>query len=223
MMCSLAALTPRRASPVGSWRGCAGLPRYPRHPAPVTVRPMSDTAERCSSELALSLRAADPTALEELYKRWHRLVYSMALRSLGNTADAEDVTQQVFVSAWNSSATIEPERFVLPAWLLTITRRRVADELTRRSREQRRRSAAEAVAPSLDVPATEVAQRLVVTDHVDSLGEPRRTIVALAYYEDLSHEQISQNLGLPLGTVKSHIRRSLIQLRRTLQEIDDAS
>lgn len=223
MECSLAARARRRGSSVGRCCGYAAAARYRSHPAPATVGPMGDTAERCSSELALSLRNADPTALEELYQRWHRLVYSMALRSLGNAADAEDVTQQVFVSAWNSSATIEPERFVLPAWLLTITRRRVADELARRSREQRRRSAVEAVAPSPDVPETEVAQRLVVTDHVDNLGEPRRTIVALAYYEDLSHEQISESLGLPLGTVKSHIRRSLIQLRRTLKEVADAS
>src|SRR5690606_711589 len=68
-----------------------------------------------------------------------------------------------------------------------------------------------------------VVDRLVVAQQLESLGDPRRTILRLAFQEDLTHDQVAARLGLPLGTVKSHVRRGLIQLRQSLEEVHRAT
>jgi RNA polymerase sigma factor (sigma-70 family) len=157
----------------------------------------------------------DHVALEEAYRRYGTLVHSIALRAVGNSADAEDITQAVFVSAWRSREGFDPERAPLSAWLVMITKRRIADHW--RSAKQHL-SLDEA---PIDSPAEstigDVADQMLVSDELDRLGEPAGTIVRLAFFEDLTHAQIAEKTGIPLGTVKSHIRRSLDRLRSRLE------
>ncbi|GAA2733950.1 sigma-70 family RNA polymerase sigma factor [Pedococcus aerophilus] len=176
-------------------------------------------------DLAARFVSGSREALAEVYARWSALVYTVALRALDDAHDAEDVTQQVFVSAWGSRHTLRPREGALPGWLIGITRHRIADVRTQRYRRARNVAAVAALAPEVGSPPTEadIAQRLLVAHEVDRLGEPRASVLRMAFIEDLPQEEIARRLDLPLGTVKSHVRRGLVQLRNRLEEVDDVA
>jgi len=167
--------------------------------------------------------AGDDRALADAYARWSGIVYSLARRALGIDADAEDVTQQVFISAWRGRATFDPSKGPLGAWLIGITRRRIADALEARTKV-RRIEESWAASFEMDVQSelVDVAERLMIADELDRLEPVPRRVMALAFYGDLTHSEIADTTGIPLGTVKSHIRRSLGRLRTVLEVSDDA-
>lgn len=175
--------------------------------------------------LARALVGGSTDALAEIYRRWSSLVHTIALRSLGDAADAEDVTQQVFVSAWNGRHTFRPEQGSIQAWLVGITRHRVADLRTQRYRNHRNLQAValESAATPTVTDDAEWAQRLLLVRELEMMGDPRAAVIRMAFLEDRSHDDIAETLGLPLGTVKSHIRRGLLHLRQRLQEVERVS
>jgi RNA polymerase sigma factor (sigma-70 family) len=203
--------------------GSAALPVD--RPLPIAVRiPVSDFLKHNDdASLVESFKAGDERALATIYEHWARLVYGMALRSLGNVADAEDVTQHVFIAAWRGRAGFDPTRARLSAWLVGITKNTIADAHEKRARDRRDR---EAMIVDLDREVTawpdDLADRLVVADAVADLPVTPRQIMRLAFYDQLTHTQIAARLELPLGTVKSHIRRSLERLRSRLEVSEDA-
>ena len=177
------------------------------------------TALDDASALAQRFVAGDERALAEIYGQWSSLVYSLALRSLGDATDAEDVTQKVFVAAWQSRVRFDPERASLSAWLVGITRHTVADTHEARTR-QRLLTDQVASVTSDDVvssPEADLADRLVIADEMARLDPVPRAVVRLAFFDDLTHLQIAERLGIPVGTVKSHIKRSLSKLRGRLE------
>ena len=144
------------------------------------------------------------------------MVYTIALRCLGAHHDAEDVTQQVFVRAWRGRATFDPERGALGAWLVGITRRQVSraprGPAARPADGGPGRARRAAAGP---VPVSEqVVDAVVVADELGRLAPQVRAVMRLAFFDDLTHQQIAAVTGLPLGTVKSHLRRGLDRLRR---------
>jgi RNA polymerase sigma factor (sigma-70 family) len=179
-------------------------------------------------EVARLFAAGEERGLALAYERWAGQVHGMAVRAFGPGPDAEDVTQQTFVSAWTGRAGYRPEKGPLPAWLVGVARHKIADTWARRDRQRRETEAAVSdmqAAPSGPVTAgvdTEIADRFLVLDELDLLGQPQRGIIELAFFEDLTHAQIAARTGLPLGTVKSHIRRTLERLRTRL-EVDGAA
>ena len=170
-------------------------------------------------EVARRFVAGDERALAEIYGRWSSLIYSLALRSLGDVTDAEDATQKVFVSAWQSRHRYDAERASLSAWLVGITRNVIADTHAARARDRAivhhaMRHAAEEVVPGHE---NLLAERLVIADEMAQLDPVPRRVVHLAFFDDLTHTQIAARLDMPVGTVKSHIRRSLTKLRDRLE------
>jgi RNA polymerase sigma-70 factor (ECF subfamily) len=172
--------------------------------------------------LAASFAAGDERALAEVYGRWSSLVYTLALRGLGDVTEAEDVTQRVFVSAWQGRGGYDPAR-PLPGWLVGITRHRIADALAARSRDRTIEAALIATAGTDEGRhQPDLADRLLVADELARLEPVPQQVMRLAFFEDLTHAQIAERLALPLGTVKSHIRRSLDRLRARLEVNHDA-
>ncbi len=172
-------------------------------------------------DFATALAAGDgDAAFEEVYRRWSPLVHSVARRALGDGHEADDLTQRVFISAWRSRNSYDPAAGSLPGWLITITRRRIADRWAERTRD---RSTPDSDPPDGATGAglDGVVDRLVIADELARLGEPPGQIMRLALYEELTHTEIAERLDLPLGTVKSHIRRSLNRLRTRWEVIHD--
>ena len=163
--------------------------------------------------------AGDERALEEVYRRWSPIVFTLALRVLGDRGDAEDVTQKTFVSAWTSRASYDPAKGRLSTWLVTITRRRIADTLDARRRVRELHEKLQRFAVSDEPMSSEIdlGDRLLLADEIDRLEPDAQRVVRLAFYDDLTHQQIATRLDMPLGTVKSHIRRSLTRLRDRLE------
>ena len=174
-------------------------------------------------ELAERFRAGDEHALRTAYDRYGGAVFHLASRLLANRTDAEDVTQTTFVAAWQGRGTFDPERGGMLGWLLGIARRKAVDRLRVAERDGR----AVEVVRALPLPAAEesperILDRLVIADELASLPADQRRTLELAFYDDLTHPQISAVTGLPLGTVKSHLRRGMANLRRRW-EVDGAA
>lgn len=166
--------------------------------------------------------AGDVQALEEAYSRWGALVYTIALRGSGDSDDAADITQNVFLSAWLGRAGFDPSVGSLKSWLAVIAKRRLIDHLRRASvRPQSSMGdptqALEGVTTLGSALADTVVDQVVLADELRGLGQPAEQIMRLAFYEDMTHSQIAERTGLPMGTVKSHIRRSMVRLRDRLE------
>ncbi|WP_225803673.1 RNA polymerase sigma factor [Streptomyces sp. NK15101] len=167
----------------------------------------------------------DEACLREAYRRWGPLVHTVATRRLGDPEEAEDVTQQVFVGAWNSRSTFDPRRGSLKTWLMGITGRKVADALEKRSRHLRDVDAATAAAdtPARPEPlAGTLLDHMALTRAMEDLPDQQRLVLKTAFYEDLSQSRIAERTGLPLGTVKNHTRRGLTRLRKRLEADGEA-
>lgn len=170
-------------------------------------------------DLAWRFAAGEPETLRAVFDRHGPAVQRLARASLSDGADVDDVVQATFVSAWSGRHTYDPEKAGLLAWLLGIARRRIVDLLRARGRQHRDSAAAAAVAPAAEVVAESperVLDRLVIADELTRLPDPQREVLHLAFYADLTHTQIAERTGLPLGTVKSHLRRGMQHLRSQL-------
>jgi len=160
--------------------------------------------------------------LRQVYEAYKRLVYSYCSRTLG--ADrAADATQEVFVAAWKSRASFRRECGTLPGWLLGIARFKVID-MTRVQHRNGTATGQDLDDPDgiVDLRIDRVAERLLVTEALEQLPERAGQMVRAAFFDDLTHAQIAERYDVPLGTVKSDIRRGLDRLRRHLEGFDDA-
>jgi RNA polymerase sigma factor (sigma-70 family) len=173
--------------------------------------------------VAERFRCGDERAFELVYRRHVPLVYAVARRALRDVGEVEDVVQQVFIAAWQGRRRYCPEQADLSSWLVGITRHKILDAHAARVRRRRIEQEIQAGVPPVarDEPA-EVADRVLVVEELAHLDEAPRQVLGLAVFEDLTHVQIAARLEMPLGTGKSHIRRSLLKLRARVDRSDEA-
>jgi RNA polymerase sigma factor (sigma-70 family) len=158
--------------------------------------------------------ASGQADLEQAYRAHGSLVYGICRKALDEQA-AKEVTQDVFVSAWRGRDQFDPARGTLAGWLVGITKRRLIDHLRseRRHADRRTDEQTDAVDHSAEADVVQAAERIVLIEALRQLPDRTREIIELAYLRDLTHHDISERTGVPLGTVKSDIRRGLLRIR----------
>jgi len=164
----------------------------------------------------------EQVALGTLYDESSSLVYSMVLRVLGNVADAEEITMDVYTQVWKNAGGYDGSRGSVTAWLVTLARSRAIDRV--RSRTSRARK--EAPLPeTYDAPSTgnsperdteETQRRRRVMAALATLPAEQRELLELAFYGGLTHSELAERTGQPLGTVKTRIRMGMARLREHL-------
>jgi RNA polymerase sigma-70 factor (ECF subfamily) len=179
-----------------------------------------DDAPAAADDLvAATWIAGDESAVRLAWERYGSLVFTYCSRSLADRGAAADAVQETFVSAWRSRDRFDPHRGTLPAWLLGIARYRVLDAYRSTARTPAT-GLVDGLAdqPDPDRPTPDLlADRLLVARALETLGPRARQVVSLAFYSDLTQAEIAAKLGLPLGTVKSDMRRALQRLRTHLE------
>jgi RNA polymerase sigma-70 factor (ECF subfamily) len=170
----------------------------------------------------------DAQALNELLNRYQHIVFSTALYLLKNAALAEDLALAVFTWVWDKAGEYQPERAKVSTWLLMITRNRAIDQLRRQTARKEDRQVSWSgldIADDSSNPEAEVEERLQsdrLRGAVAGLPPEQSEILALAYFNGLTHQEIADRQGLPLGTVKTRIRLALQKLRESLVEEPEA-
>jgi RNA polymerase sigma factor (sigma-70 family) len=174
-----------------------------------------------SDEALLALVSrSDENALGELYDRYGRVAYGLALRILRDPAHAEDAVQEAFLAVWRSADRFLAERAKPSTWILTLVHRRAVD-LVRR--EERRRAEPLDVAPDPEGRATDDevglrSRRQIVQHALRQLPDDQREALELAYYGGFTQSELAERLGVPLGTIKSRMFAGLRRLRDLLAD-----
>lgn len=168
--------------------------------------------------------AGDPDAVRAVYREYARLVYSVAYKALSDRSLAEEATQQAFIQAWRESSTYDPTRELGP-WLATIARRAAIDI---HRREARRRHESLDATPSTDPALVSLPPSIErvydiweVRQALDQLSPEEATLVRLQHLDGLTHTEIADRLGLPVGTVKSRTYRVHRRLAGLLGHLRD--
>jgi RNA polymerase sigma-70 factor (ECF subfamily) len=163
--------------------------------------------------LVARVRAGDQQALSELYDRYSKVVYGVALRILHDTGAAEDLLQDIFLQLWRKPDAFDSSRGSLAAWLAVIARHRSIDRLRQRRPETD-------IEDCVIVTATDLrdeTERSLVIEKVrlvmNEMGPDQRTAMEMAFFEGLTHTEIAEKTGEPLGTIKTRIRSGLQMLR----------
>lgn len=178
------------------------------------------------TELLLAVHGGSPDALGLLYDRFSRLVYSLAWQITGDDGAAEEVAQEVFLQVWNKAATYQPELGKVSTWMASIARHRAIDYVRRRKTRPEETQVSWDTEEMPDLPDdTEVESEVESTQErrrihqaLGQLPAEQRGTLALAFFQGLSHQEIADTTGEPLGTVKTRIRLAMKKLKEMLEE-----
>lgn len=168
----------------------------------------------------------DENALSELYDRFSRLVFSIALNALNNPALAEEISQEVFFRVWTNAGSYRPEQGKVSTWIVGITRNRAIDEIRRMNARPEAKLAPwepaqlDLVDESMDVEENveQIQRHNYVRKAIAQLPIAQQQALAYAYFQGYTHREIAEILKEPLGTIKTRIRLAMNKLRDELEE-----
>jgi RNA polymerase sigma-70 factor, ECF subfamily len=190
-----------------------------------TILPPPVNEQSTDLEIFLAIQAQQVKALDLLYDRYSKLVYSTAIQLLNNVEEAEEVTQETFLRLWQRSGIYQPQRGSLSGFLITMSRSRSLDRIRSRSARQQKLQRIQTFTdhvsdynPPLEFVTVEERSNLV-REALKQLSPDDRQILEAAYYEGLSQSQLAERDGIPLGTVKSRARQALKKLRSALNHL----
>ncbi|MGD9711688.1 MAG: RNA polymerase sigma factor [Thermomicrobiales bacterium] len=181
-------------------------------------------SEQNDNLLIQEVAKGNPDALAALYDRHGRLAYSVAYRVLSDGPAAEEAVQDAFLTLWRKAGSFDASRGVgLRPWLLTIVRNASIDSIRRRNRYGSREVELDADAPfrGTDDPVAEVLlslDRTIIRQAMTQLPDEQRSAIEMAFFEGMTHREIAERSGLPLGTVKGRLRLGLHKLQESLTE-----
>ncbi|HEY4753173.1 MAG TPA: sigma-70 family RNA polymerase sigma factor [Candidatus Limnocylindrales bacterium] len=192
------------------------------------AEPDDAQAERRAQDAALLARIVDrdERAMEALFGRYARPLFSLALQITGAERFAQDVVQETFVAVWRDAARFDPERGAVGPWLFSLARHKAID-LVRREQNVRKRTAdvdleLEEAGDDVDDEAWQQIRRDRVHAAVAELTPVQREALELAFFQGLTHVEVADRLAIPLGTAKTRIRRALLRLRDILADSEAA-
>lgn len=178
-------------------------------------------------DLIARITRGDESALSSLYDRYGRLLYTLVFRMLHSVEEAEDIVQQIFLQIWNKADSYKADRGSVYTWLVTITRNRTIDRVRSKGFKKHHHNvnlgslAAIADGDRSSDPHSTVLLReyeAIVRSGLQSLDHEVREVLLLAYYQGYSQSEIAEVLDLPLGTVKTRMRKGILILRDILKE-----
>ncbi|MGD9713099.1 MAG: RNA polymerase sigma factor [Thermomicrobiales bacterium] len=177
------------------------------------------------ADLIAQAAGGNPAALETLYDRYSRVVFSFALRIVGDPLVAEEILQEVFFRAWQQGGSFQASRGSLVTWLLSITHNMSIDEIRKRNRRPQRADSSEPEQLLAGVSDESVnvedevwlgSLRESILEALSQLPAAQREPIEMAYFQGLTQREIAESLGEPLGTIKTRMRLGMLKLREFL-------
>lgn len=183
---------------------------------------MSNTAST-PEDLLPAVASGDASAVKACLDRYGALVWSLARRTCRSGTDAEDAVQEIFISIWKNAARFDPERGSEVTFIATIARRRLIDRMRQAGRRPTEApieagGGASVSDDGVSAPSEMREEVRIASKALSELSEDQRRVLQMSIGHGLSHEKIAEATGIPLGTVKTHIRRGLIRVRSLLEE-----
>ena len=200
--------------------------------APVNANPfqandLASLTDLTDAELVDRVAVGTADALDVLYERYSRVVFSFAFRILGDRASAEELLQEVFLRTWRQASNFSQSKGTFVTWLLSITHNMAIDEIRKRNRRPKRANSEDpmlmlANMRDTDTPVDERAVlssvRTEIASALEQLPVAQRTAIEMAYFQGLTQREIAEQVGEPLGTIKTRMRLGMRKLRDLLPE-----
>ncbi len=200
-----------------------------RLPAMRRVADSPPPVETSDAELVHRVSLGDTAALEALYNRYARVVYSFAIRIVSDPMLAEEILQEVFVRTWRQADRFQRSRGNFGSWLLSITHNLAIDEIRKRQRRPQKSDSVDVSdalfglvdeATNVEEAAQASALRMRIKTALLTLPDAQRDAIELAFFNGMSQREISAHLDIPLGTIKTRMRLGLKKLRLELEPDD---
>lgn len=180
---------------------------------------VNDAQTITEAEMLSRIARGDQEAFASLYDVWSGRLFALILQILIDRAQSEEVLQEVFLEIWQRCPQFDPHKGSGRAWMVTIARRRAIDRVRSSQRARERENTWTNYLPDSDTTIAQVEERLAgaeVNAALDAIGEPHKTAVKLAYFTGMTHVEIAEYQGVPVGTAKTRIRDGIKKLRTVL-------